>query len=199
MGDLEPRPDPELRIGDADRERVAEILRKAAGDGRISLEELDQRLEKAYAARTASELAPVTADLSVSDAPRRRPAEVVVPHQKVVAVLGSADRHGEWTVPAELTVTAVMGGASLDFRQATFTADVTDLHVTAVMGGCEILVNPQTRVLIEGSGVMGSFAMAPTRAADESTPDSPVLRVSGVAFWGGVTVYRKVLRSERPK
>jgi Domain of unknown function (DUF1707) len=62
-------PDPALRIGDADRERVAERLRTAAGEGRLSPEELEERLEAAFAARTEAELAPLVADLP----PARRP------------------------------------------------------------------------------------------------------------------------------
>ena len=62
-----------LRIGDADRERVAERLRQAAGEGRLSPEELEERLEAAFAARTEAELTPLVADLPPAP-PRPRPA-----------------------------------------------------------------------------------------------------------------------------
>lgn len=71
-----------LRVSDADRERVAESLREGCGEGRLRLDELEERLERAYAARTASELAPLVADLpgrraalpgSPGSAGRRRP------------------------------------------------------------------------------------------------------------------------------
>jgi hypothetical protein len=58
----------ELRASDADRERTAERLRTAAGEGRLSADELEERLERALSARTESELEPLTADLP---APRR--------------------------------------------------------------------------------------------------------------------------------
>ena len=60
MEPVEPR---DLRISDADRHRVAEHLREAAGEGRLDLEELDQRLEATYAARTYADLVPLTEDL----------------------------------------------------------------------------------------------------------------------------------------
>jgi hypothetical protein len=63
--------EPELRIADADRERAAERLRKAAGEGRLSPEELEERLDAAFSARTQSELKPVLADLPGD--PARRP------------------------------------------------------------------------------------------------------------------------------
>ncbi len=60
------RPDPsQLRISDEDRHQVAEVLRKAAGEGRIDLEELDERLEATYKAKTYGDLVPITADLPV--------------------------------------------------------------------------------------------------------------------------------------
>jgi hypothetical protein len=52
-----------LRASDADREQVAERLRHAAGEGRILSEELEERLEAAFAARTYGDLDVVVADL----------------------------------------------------------------------------------------------------------------------------------------
>ena len=69
-GDLESSPqwgDPSrLRVSDADRHRVGELLREAAGEGRLDIEELEERLEAAYAAKTYADLVPLTADLPVS-------------------------------------------------------------------------------------------------------------------------------------
>jgi Domain of unknown function (DUF1707) len=53
----------ELRASDADRERAAERLRAAAAEGRLSSEELEERLERAFAARTEGELGPLVSDL----------------------------------------------------------------------------------------------------------------------------------------
>src|SRR6188508_243851 len=55
-----------LRISDADRHRVGEVLREAAGEGRLDIEELEERLEAAYAAKTYGDLVPLTADLPVA-------------------------------------------------------------------------------------------------------------------------------------
>lgn len=54
---------PGLRASHADRDLAVDILRIAAGDGRITVAELEQRLESALTARTLGELAAVTADL----------------------------------------------------------------------------------------------------------------------------------------
>jgi uncharacterized protein DUF1707 len=55
----------ELRASHADRGRVAELLRVAAGDGRLSVEEPDQRLEKALTARTLGEPAALSRDVQL--------------------------------------------------------------------------------------------------------------------------------------
>jgi hypothetical protein len=52
-----------LRASDADRERIAERLRHATGEGRLSADELEERLEAVFAARTYGELDAVVADL----------------------------------------------------------------------------------------------------------------------------------------
>ncbi|GAA4070924.1 DUF1707 SHOCT-like domain-containing protein [Nonomuraea soli] len=57
----------ELRIGDAERDRAMAVLREHFAQGRLSREELDERLDLALAARTARDLTAVTADLPVDE------------------------------------------------------------------------------------------------------------------------------------
>lgn len=208
MGIQEPEHS-QFRIGDADRERAAEVLREAAAQGRISLEELDERLEQAWTARTYADLEPLTADLpghgsarAGSTAPAVRPGGRVVPgdrQQTASAILSGLDRSGHWVVPEQFTVTILMGGATLDLRAASFAAPEVVLNINAVMGGCEVIVDLATRVVIEGNGVMGSFAAASGNPKPELTPDSPTVRIRGTALLGSVGVYRKGLKSDRPR
>jgi hypothetical protein len=60
-----------LRASDADREQVADRLRHATGEGRLSTDELEERLEALPAARTYGELSALIADLPASPSPRR--------------------------------------------------------------------------------------------------------------------------------
>ena len=72
---MTPSPQPTLRAADAEREHHAELLREHAAQGRITVDELDERLDRVYAARTLGELAPVVADLPApAPTPRERPA-----------------------------------------------------------------------------------------------------------------------------
>jgi hypothetical protein len=199
MTDLDPGDPRDLRISDSDRHRVAEVLREAAGDGRIDLEELDQRLEATYAAKTYSDLVPITLDLPGQ--PRSNLAvpagatssNPVVPgpaEEKHVAILGGLDRKGVWVVPQHMTVLCFMGGADLDLTRAQFAAKEVVITINAIMGGAEIKVNPQTHVVMEGTSIMGGYS-GPNGVDAELTPDSQVVRIRGFALMGGVNVLRK--------
>jgi hypothetical protein len=176
---------PELRIGDAERHDVTEILRRAAGEGRITLDELDERLEAAYAARTYADLVPLTADLPLAQRPAAPPAPG--PGNRVETQPGSSERHlcilsglerkGVWTMPEQMTVVAFMGGADLDLRQATFAARECTLVINAV------------NVVMEGTAIMGGFS-GPGHDASLG-PDAPTLRIKGFALMGGVDVNRR--------
>jgi Domain of unknown function (DUF1707)/2TM domain len=62
--------DPNLLASDAEREHHAELLREHAAQGRITVDELDERLDRVYAARTHGELAPIVGDLPAPQRPR---------------------------------------------------------------------------------------------------------------------------------
>jgi hypothetical protein len=63
--------DPEMRASQEERERVVDLLRRHAGEGRLDLDELEQRLEAAFGARTRGELAALLADLPRERSRRR--------------------------------------------------------------------------------------------------------------------------------
>jgi hypothetical protein len=200
-GELEPRReglpgDPALmRISDDERHRVAEVLREAAGEGRIDMQELDQRLEAAYAAKTYAELVPLTADLPAHQAQvpgQSTPTEVEAPSRHF-AVLSGLDRSGDWLVPTHFTVTAILGGVELDLRHARFAAAEVVLTINAFMGGARVVVGPHTNVVLEGSGFMGGYSGPSGLVPAQLTPDSPTVRIRGRAVWGGVSVERKRL------
>jgi len=191
----------QLRISDADRHRVAEILREAAGEGRLDLDELDQRLEATYAARTYADLVPITLDLPAHPHQRPVPARpaaspAVVPgpdHESHFAILSGLSRKGVWVVPRQMTILALMGGADLDLRQAKFAAPEVVLTINAFMGGAQVIVGPDVRVQMEGTGIMGGYS-GPSGLVDADLDESsPVVRIKGVAIWGGVSVERKHL------
>ena len=82
-----PQSDPTLRASDADRERVAERLREHAGAGRLSIDELSERLETVFAARTLGELELPLADLPSTEYRHRTSSFSFVPMLALVALL----------------------------------------------------------------------------------------------------------------
>jgi hypothetical protein len=184
----------ELRASDADRERVADRLREAAADGRLSMDEFDERLETAYTSRTHAELRPLTRDLGASDAPASataaRESASVTPsrRRRLIVVMSGSNRRGHWVVPARFSVFAFWGGVQLDLRGATLTARETVIRADAVMAGIEIIVPEDVAVQVEGIGFMGAFDETP--AAAPPPPGAPVIRITGFAFWAGVAVKR---------
>jgi hypothetical protein len=129
----------ELRASHADRDQVVEVLRVAAGDGRLSAEELDDRLERALTARTYAELAALTADL-----PATPGATVLPPGAGTVSATpkdlvrihvqgSSARRDGHWAVPKEMDVKVRGGAVTLDFTEAVITQPL--LRITAEVRG----------------------------------------------------------------
>jgi hypothetical protein len=191
-----------LRISDDDRHKVAEVLREAAGEGRIDFEELDQRLDATYAARTYADLVPITLDLPVQGptglpslpaaASTSSPVVAGGPaEEKHLTIMSGLERKGVWTVPARLTVTCFMGGADLDLREAQFAAREVVITIRAVMGGADIKVNPHTHVIMEGTAIMGGYSGPSDQTPAQLDANSPVVRIRGFAIMGGVSVSRR--------
>ena len=197
----------QIRISDDDRHRVAEVLRQAAGEGRLDLEELDERLEAAYAAKVYADLVPILADLPGSHLPAvsgttqpvPRPSGATTPagrHDSSFAMMGGQDRKGVWEVGPEHRAFTMMGGIDLDLREAVFGADEVVITAVAIMGGIDIYVNARTRVSVEGVGIMGAFDQARDKVEPQIGPDSPTVRVRGLALMAGVTVKRRPMPGE---
>lgn len=191
----------ELRASDQDRDRVAETLREAAGEGRLSLDELGERLDSAFAAKTYAELALVIRDLPVGT-DSARPVEPTGADPRIggeptsrfaVGILGGFQRKGAWVVPGRFTTTAFCGGGELDLREARFAERDVTIRTFAVMGGVNVVVPDDVEVIVKGFGIMGGFSHGASRAA---APGAPRVIVTGFAFWGGVNVEQKPTRSE---
>jgi hypothetical protein len=187
-----------LRISDEDRHQVAEVLRKAAGEGRIDLDELDQRLEAAYAAKTYGELVPLTVDLPaqaappVAPRPEHRPVPAAGPaYMSSLAIMGECKRVGAWTVDGTHNAFALMGSVVLDLRQASFAQREVVINANALMGEVKVLVDAATTVIVEGTGVMGEYSEQRPRVPFAPTDDSPVVRHRGFSLMGAVHVQRK--------
>ena len=183
----------EMRVSDAERDDVAGILRDAAGEGRLDLEELDERLSAVYAAKTYGDLEPITRDLPTGPSPAPAPARGgriggVPTSRTAIAVLSGFERKGPWVVPENFTAVAFWGGGQLDLREARFETPEVTIRVFAVMGGVEVLVPEDAEVHVTGLGILGGFDH---KASGPAAPGAPRIVVTGLAFMGGVGVERR--------
>jgi hypothetical protein len=133
----------ELRASHDDRDRVVELLRVSAGDGRLTAEELDERLEQAMTARTYGELARLVADLP-AEASAAAPA--TAPRVKDVVRIdtrsGHVKRVDRWVVPQRMEVKVTSGHVLLDFSQAMITHPTLDLYVDVRSGAVRLMTYP---------------------------------------------------------
>jgi hypothetical protein len=189
-----------MRVSDSDRDQAADLLREAAGQGRISLDELDERLESAYAAKTYADLAALTHDLPQAVQPGTAVSRIGgTPGSKFsIAIMSGARRMGRWVVPRSYVSVAVMGGIELDLREAQFAEPVVTLHAYTLMGGIQITVPEDVDVDVSGIAFMGGFDH---NATGPGVPVAPQVRVLGFALMGGVEVRRKkakAIKGKRP-
>jgi hypothetical protein len=198
-------PDPRhLRASDADRERIANVLRDAAGDGRLTMAELDERLDAVYAAKTYAELEPITHDLPATGAahvPAVSPGAGSDPARfgargtsaGAVAILGGFSRKGNWVVPKTFNAFMLLGGGEIDMRDARFEDREVSIHIVAILGGCEVIVPEDATVRVTGVGILGAFEHSDSGGG---SPDGPVITIDGLALLGGVDVKRKPTTEE---
>jgi hypothetical protein len=189
---------PDLRAGDADRERVAAVLRDAAAEGRLDLGELDERLSQVYAAKTYGELEPLVRDLPNQSSPSFDPdpdSDIArLPTSGgAVALMSEFKRKGRWAVQRTFKCLAFWGGGTVDLREAFIRHGTVKIWAFAIMGGIDVIVAEDANVHVTGLGIMGGFDHGATGAGERG---APVVVVTGLAFWGGVSVKRKALPEE---
>jgi hypothetical protein len=138
-----------LRASHADRDQVAELLREAAGDGRLSPEELDERLELALTARTYAELAALVTDLPATGTairPRTALSPLAASAPKELIRLhcssGNAERRGRWAVPSRMDLKVSSGHITLDFTEAVITQPALHIDPEVRSGHITLITKP---------------------------------------------------------
>lgn len=188
---------PRKRASNTERERISQLLHDAHVDGQLTLTELDDRTKALWAATYADELPALVADLS----PVEHGSGTLEPISTQpggsafsFSIMGGSVKKGRWHVAPTHTSITVMGGNDLDLRNATLSAHETVINAFAVMGGIDIIVPDDVRVIDNGVGVMGGFELrddpSSTTSHDHLPSDAPVVRVRGLALMGGVDIIR---------
>lgn len=173
---------PDMRASHEDRDRVVNALRVAGGDGRLSAEELDTRLERALSARTLGELAGLTTDLPNAPAAK----EVLVIRQHA----GKYAQQGRWLVPARIELRTQMCRVTLDFTHAVITSSV--LRIDADMQHGKLFIVSSPGIVINTDGLTLTYSKLKLHA--ENAAAYPRLHIE----LAGTLLHAKVIE-QRPQ
>ncbi|MCX5050770.1 MULTISPECIES: DUF1707 SHOCT-like domain-containing protein [unclassified Streptomyces] len=185
----------DLRASDADRDRIADLLRDALAEGRLTADEHAERVEGVLAAKTVGELEVYIRDLPAAHRHRAAPAFAAAPNRptvgaipadpddNVVAVFSSAARKGRWRAGRRIHAYAVFGTVEIDLSEALFEYQQVVIKAISVFGNVEVRVPENVSLRGTGGGVLGNFEVD---TLDSTDPDAPVVYVDGWAVLGNV-------------
>ncbi|WNZ08936.1 DUF1707 domain-containing protein [Streptomyces sp. 11x1] len=189
----------ELRASDADRDRIADLLRDALAEGRLTADEHAERVEGVLAAKTVGELDVFVRDLPAGQARKAGPVYVpavssvpnrptpgaipVDPDDRLVAVFSASTRKGRWRPGRRIHAYAIFGSVELDLSEALFEHRQVMIKVISVFGSVEIRVPENVSLRGSGGGILGDFTVD---ALDSGETDAPVVYVDGLAVLGSV-------------
>jgi hypothetical protein len=192
----------------AREQKISELSTHFANDD-LSLEELERRIERVYRANSVAELEEITADLRLAVAPavptstgqtsRAVATSYELASTRLLSFMSSTRRVGRWAVPQTLNLVAIMSDTKIDFTHAVMPSGVIEVHMRAIMASCKLVVPPNVRVINETHSVMSTVRSRADELLPEgvsATPDSPVIRLTGVALMSDVKVV--VRRREEP-
>jgi Domain of unknown function (DUF1707) len=199
----------ELRASHEDRDAVVELLRVAAGDGRLTAAELDERLELALTARTYRELAVLTADLpataqaaglAVPGAALPEPKDLI----RIQCGSGNAERDGRWVVPQRIEIGVTSGNVKLDFTEAVITGRMLRIDAEVRSGSLILVTKPG--IVVDTDDVTISSGNVRVRAPwGSAVPEILRVEVTGKVRSGSIvarpprrTFWQWLRRAPRP-
>ncbi|MFC4005281.1 DUF1707 domain-containing protein [Prauserella oleivorans] len=182
-----------LRVSDAEREHVVELLQKAIGRGMLDLDEFTERTDQALAARTRGELNAVLVDLPGlvhTDAIAAPAPGIPAPSGNRVEIKGhgtTLTRRGRWRVPPELLVRNKYGETKLDFSEAEITSQVVHVELDVKWSSVNIIVPEQASVDLNGLDDL-KWSTVNDKTNSAGTTGIPKFVVSGRVHGGSLNV-----------
>ena len=165
-----PSREPHLRAGDRDREAAARVVSEAAAQGRLDLDEMTERMDRVWAARTYGDLDAVLGDLQPPGG-TRPPADRDEQVLRVVAGMGNRKQAGVWVCPPRIVAqTGVAGNVTIDFTESVVEHDVVRVEVVTGTGRI-VLVVPQGWT-VDASGVTTPY-VGRSRTSCPLAPNPP--------------------------
>jgi Domain of unknown function (DUF1707)/Cell wall-active antibiotics response 4TMS YvqF len=178
-----------IRASDAERDATVERLSAATGDGRLTLEEFSQRMDRATSARTRAELNLLVADLpadasAAGNAGAERAAAGPSWH---VSPIGGLRVNGPWRMDRHVIVISLVGGARLDLSEAELAAPEVTLTKVSLVGGVRVWVPTGIRVELSGFSLIGGTRV---EGGPEPGPGAPTVHIRAFSLVGGVRIRR---------
>lgn len=197
-GSHENDPAKTFRIGHRERDDAIEVLREAAGDGRITVDELDERMEKVHAAKFPIDLDEVLDDL-VTELPsdRFRPSSAIAPTGgRGQAIMGhdrfdplviragweSEIRRAKWAVPPFIRVEPSMSNIELNFLEVDTDLTTIDVEIVAGMGSVTVVIPDDWAVNVDELSKTWGSVKSVVNAVP--TGRRPLVRMSGSVGMG---------------
>ena len=191
-------PTANIRVGHRERDAVVAALQEAAGDGRLSMAELDDRLDAALQAKTYADLDVLVADLSVELPSRalttaqphaRRPPSAGYSREDPLRLDGgmsSEKRGGLWTVPPFMLINQGLGSVKLNCLEATPAAQLIEIEVIGGAGSI-VLVLPEGWA-VDADRLSKSWGSKSVDVPREPAPGKPLLLIYGALGLGSFKV-----------
>lgn len=146
-------------VTDEEREAAVELLQRACGEGRMTLEDFSVRAGAAWAADDRAELALVTEGLAEPP-----PVGTSQPVSEMSAIFSEHKQYGRWRLPRRLSIRSIFGANKIDLREATIDADavrdgVVDVTVRVLFGETKLIVPEGVEVEMYGHAMFGNRTM----------------------------------------
>ncbi|MCG6568276.1 DUF1707 domain-containing protein [Tessaracoccus sp. ZS01] len=184
-----------LRAGDADRDHTLTIIQRAYEAGRLDLDEMRERQEKALKAVFTDELPALVADLPEGSDLMLQQDQMgpLPPHHEALPATAQGD--GGFTVAImsgrdilvepgtrDVGCLAFWGGNNYDLTKAMGPGRIVTLTLNAIMGGCVVYVPPGVRVIDQSVAIMAGNDIHADAQGDGS---NGTVVLKGLLFWGG--------------
>ncbi|MBB1509913.1 DUF1707 domain-containing protein [Tessaracoccus sp. MC1756] len=184
-----------LRAGDADRDHTLTIIQRAYEAGRLDLDEMRERQEKALKSVFTDELPALVADLPEGSDLMMQQDQMAPRASHYEALPATAQGDGGFTVAImsgrdvlvepgtrDVGCLAFWGGNNYDLTQAMGPGRIVTLTLNAIMGGCNVYVPPGVRVIDQSVAIMAGNDIHPEAQGDGS---NGTVVLKGLLWWGG--------------
>jgi hypothetical protein len=176
-----------VRASDAERDATVERLSQATGEGRLTLEEFSERMERATTARTRSELDRLVTDLPAGGSPAAVSVGTHAGPSWHISPVGGLNVFGPWRMGRHVIVVTLVGGARLDLSQAELAAPDVTLTKVSLVGGVRVRVPSGIRVEASGLTLVGGTRV---EGAPDPGPGAPTIHIRAFSLVGGIRIRR---------